>query len=255
MEHRMRLEIYVPRASPVHALHPATKLALFIVALAAPFLTNDPFARAIGLVAALAVAAAGGVLREVLAPWKLLAFIFVMTAVLWGFLGDAPTPRARWIASLAYALHVTAMFIYGLVFLATTRTEETIHALGSFRVPYRLAFALGLAFRLVPLSLTSAASILDAQRARGLDLATGSALERLRKYVPVLVPIFMTSLRSADQMAMALDARGFAHGGTRTRWKTYEVGVRDAVALLLGAAYAAVFWLMRAGTLSSVPGG
>ncbi len=244
----MRLEIYVPRPSPVHALHPATKLALLAAGIVAPFLTLRLAPQVAAFAVPLAAAALAGTLRQVLAPWKPIAAIFVLSVLIWGAFGDA-----GWVAAVAYGLRVTAVFLLGLLFLTTTRVEETIHALRSFRVPYRLAFALGLAFRLVPLFLASAASIVDAQRARGLDLETGGPLARLRKYVPVLVPVFMTSLRNADHMAVALDARGFSSSGPRSRFKSYAFGAADAAALALGAAYFAGFFVLRSGMLSSVP--
>ena len=245
----MRLEVYAPRGSAVHALHPATKIALVVGLMVGPFLTQSVPAQFLALAAVLGAAASGRVLDVVLAPWKFLAFIFAITFAVWS-LSEGALP------SLAYAVRVTAVFILGLLFLATTRIEETIHGLQVFRVPYRVAFALGLAFRLVPLFLQSAASILEAQRSRALDLASGGLRGRLRKYVPVLVPIFMTSLRNADQMAMALDARGFGAKGPRTRLREHAHERRDVVALALGALYVAVFLAFRyhsGGAFSMVP--
>lgn len=259
----MRLEIYAARDTAIHRLHPATKLVLLVVALVAPFLSDDPAAQAGPLVAALAVAAAGRVLREALGPWKLLLFIFAATFLLWGFVGEAvPRPgesleaavHAKRMKALGYGLRVSAIFLLGLVYLATTRVEETIRALEDLRVPFRLAFTLGLTFRLVPLFLASAATIVEAQRARGLDLSKGRLLERLRKYVPVLVPVFMTSLRNADLMALALEARGFSEPGPRTRLKEDRLGAADLVAAACGAGYVAFFWALRSGTFSAVPG-
>jgi len=258
----VRLEIYAARDSPVHRLHPAVKLGLLLVALTAPFLSDSPATQAAPLLAALGVAAAGRVLREVLGPWKLVLFIFVVTFVLWGFVGAVEPRRgesleaatdAKRMKALGYGLRVSAIFLLGLAYLATTRVEETIRALGDFRVPYRLAFTLGLTFRLVPLFLSSAGTIVEAQRARGLDITTGRLDRRLRKYVPVLVPIFMTSLRNADLMAMALDARGFSETGPRTRLVQDRFRGGDAVALALGGLYLGFFVALRSGVLTSVP--
>ena len=238
----MRLEIYAPRASPVHALHPATKLALLLVALVAPFLTHDLPSQLLALAAALAVAAAGRVTAEVFAPWKLVLFIGATTFALYALQGKR-SPGG--LSALAFSIRVCAVFFVGIAFLATTRIEEIVHALEAFFVPYRVAFALALAFRLVPLFLGAAASITEAQRARGLDLESGNVFSRMRKYVPILVPVFMTSLRDADQMAMALDARGFGAPGPRTRMRQYPLRAGDAVALALGAAYLAAFIAVR----------
>lgn len=263
----MRTEIYAPRETAIHALHPATKLALLGAALIAPFLTQRVEMQAVAVVAALGGARAARVLGEVLRPWKLIAFIFTFTLAFWAIYGwqraggaspgGAPLPSspasALVVVPLAYALRVTAVFLFGLLFLATTRIEETVHALETFRVPRRLAFALGLAFRLVPLFLASAAAIVEAQEARGLDLRVGPLGARLRRYVPILIPIFMTSLRSADQMAMALEARGFGASGPRTRLRRYRFGAADAAGLALGAAFVALSLAFREGPYTMVP--
>ena len=85
-------------------------------------------------------------------------------------------------------------------------------------------------------------------RRRGLDLESGGVRARLRKYVPVLVPIFMTSLRGADRMAIALEARGFRAGPRRTSYRRYAFAARDAVAaVLIGGALVVFSWLKARG--------
>jgi energy-coupling factor transport system permease protein len=250
----VKLELYAPRPTAIHGLHPATKIVLLATFMVGPFLSELLSAQLFAIIAALAAARAARVLAEVLRPWKLILFLFVVTVVVWsafnawGIFGEggyasgaerAATIRRSLVLALAYSLRVTAIFLMGLLFLATTRIEETVHGLAALGVPFRLAFALGIAFRLVPLFLASAASIKEAQEARGLDLAAGSLLARLKRYVPILVPIFMTSLRSADHMAMALEARGFDAPGPRTRLRRYAFGLADAAALALAAAFVA----------------
>ena len=257
----MRLELYSPSPSPIHRLHPATKLALLGATLVAPFLTASLLGQAIAIGFLAAAAALGRVLRDLVGPWRLMLFIFDSTAVLWAFFGAPEAPgvpyfeRLMWAVepAVVYGLRLTAVFLFGLLFLTTTRIEEVVHALQAFRVPYRVAFALGLAFRLVPLFLRSAGAIVEAQRARGLDLESGSLIERLRRYGPVLVPIFMTSLRGADQMAMALEARGFGANCPRTSYRHYPFGKADLLALALGAWFVAVLAALPAAALSSVP--
>jgi energy-coupling factor transporter transmembrane protein EcfT len=167
-------------------------------------------------------------------------------------LGAVRVTLAELRSAIGYAFRVTTIVLLGLLFLATTRIEETIAALRAVGVPYVLAFTLGLAFRLVPLFLSSAASILEAQRSRGLDLESGSLRTRLRKYVPVLVPIFMTSLRSSDRMAMALEARGFGSGSRRTSYRRYPFGLAEVVAIVVLAGIGAAFYLLARDGLASI---
>ena len=250
----MKIELYVPRASAVHALHPATKILLLAAFLVGPFLSQRPSVQLAAFALALAAALGGRVLRDVLRPWKLIMFIFVITLVIWGLSnGSREGYATSFRNSVSYAVRVTAVFLFGLLYLAVTRIEETIHGLEDLRVPYRLAFSLGLAFRLVPLFLQSAASILEAQRARGLDIRRGPLGKRLRRFVPILIPIFMTSLRTADGMAIALEARGFGAPGPRTRARRYRFGAADIAALALGAGFLAACLALRAGRYTMIP--
>jgi energy-coupling factor transport system permease protein len=98
---------------------------------------------------------------------------------------------------------------------------------------------------MVPSIIGTAVTVTEAQRSRGLDTESGGPLTRLKTYVPLLVPIFLHTLRSTDQLAKALESRGF--GARRERTSLLEIGfhARDAVALALGALTLAVFVLAR----------
>jgi energy-coupling factor transport system permease protein len=104
-----------------------------------------------------------------------------------------------------------------------------------------------LAFRLVPVFLESALTVVDAQRCRGLDFTRGRVHQRIARYVPVIVPVFIGGLRRADQMAFALEVRGFSSGRVRTGLPRPAVNAGDW--LLVGVAgaacvgYVALWWL------------
>jgi energy-coupling factor transport system permease protein len=120
-------------------------------------------------------------------------------------------------------------------------------------VPYRIGFAVTLSFRLVPVFLESANRVVEAQRCRGFDFARGGVVERIRRYVPVLVPVFMGALRRTDGLAMALDSRGFQLDGDRVTYLHYPLGALDAVALIGAAALVAIaVWLWSTGQLAPV---
>src|SRR6185295_3239912 len=105
-------------------------------------------------------------------------------------------------------------------------------ALSRLGLPYRAGFVLSLAFRLVPVFLDAALTVRDAQRCRGLDFTRGSVRQRIARYVPVIVPVFIGGLRRADQMAFALEVRGFSSGRVRTALPRPAFAVPDALVLV-----------------------
>jgi energy-coupling factor transport system permease protein len=98
---------------------------------------------------------------------------------------------------------------------------------------------------MVPTIIGTAITVTEAQRSRGLDTESGGPLARLRTYIPLLVPIFLHTLRNTDQLAKALEARGF--GARRARTSLLAIGfhARDAAALLLGSAVLGLFVAAR----------
>jgi energy-coupling factor transport system permease protein len=83
------------------------------------------------------------------------------------------------------------------------------------------------------LFLTSALSVVAAQGARGLDFTRGNVFQRLGRYMPVIVPVFMGALRRADSMAIALETRGFSRAAERTRYPRSAFRRSDAIAAAL----------------------
>jgi energy-coupling factor transport system permease protein len=98
---------------------------------------------------------------------------------------------------------------------------------------------------MVPTIIGTAVTVTEAQRSRGLDLESGGLLARVRTYIPLLVPIFLHTLRNTDQLAKALESRGF--GARHERTSLLEIGLhaRDAVALGGGGLVVGFFTLWR----------
>jgi energy-coupling factor transport system permease protein len=204
-----------------------------------------------------------GALANVYRLRYLFGLIFAMTLLLWTlFYGPDGTPpllawgpmtisrTAPWFA-LGMALKLDGFLASGILFLSVTRIEEFAYALTRLGLPYKIGFTMTMAFRLVPVFVDAAGSVIQAQRCRGLDFDRGSLRQRVRRYVPVMVPVFMGALRRADQMAMTLDARGFQASTARTVLEPYPLRRIDmmAVAVLL-AAVAAYLALWSTGVLS-----
>jgi energy-coupling factor transport system permease protein len=218
-------------------------------AVAVPFFTPAPLLCLLGIL--LAYGAAGRVLGNLRRVWVLLASIAAVSIVSWSIFAGGSTPlvwratREGLIFGMGAAIKIVSMIVSGLVFLSTTKTEEIVLGLIRLRVPFQAAFAFSLAIRMVPTIIGTAVTVTEAQRSRGLDTESGGPLARLRTYVPLLVPIFLHTLRNTDQLAKALESRGF--GASRERTSLLEIGfhARDALALVLGAMTLASFVLAR----------
>lgn len=254
----MTLSLYVARQTPVHRLHPLTKLAVLGALVVAAFVVDRPvllLPLLAGTTALLCVGGGAPLLRR-FAP--VLALVPVFTIGTWTFFyGRTLDPsRAGFEFGLSMAIRLVTFLVAGLAFLATTRVEEVAWALGRLGVPHVIGFTLTLAFRLVPVFFESAVTILAAQRCRGLTLDRGGPIQRLRRFVPVLVPVFVGALRRADRMAMALELRGLGSGHPRTSMLRPAPGPADwlagGVALTVVSVYLAL-WFHGMGALDGAP--
>jgi energy-coupling factor transport system permease protein len=145
---------------------------------------------------------------------------------------------------LGRGLKLAELLGTSVLFLSTTKVEEFTVGLSSLGVPYRAGFAITLAFRLVPLFIDSALTVVQAQRLRGHDFDRGGPLERIKRYVPVMIPVFMGALRKANNMAMALEARGFGKNHRPTSFIGYPMTVSDVCSLALIAMLGVVYFFI-----------
>jgi len=254
----MTLSLYIERPSALHRCHPVAKVLAMVMLFVATFVLDHPLAIAPLLAMVLVVTAAAGALGNL---WRLrwiVGPVLVFTLVIWTLFYPVPVGGvvARGEAlrfGLGMAFKLETFLLTGLLFLATTTVEEFAYALARLGLPYRAAFVLTLAFRLVPVFLEAALTVVDAQRCRGLDFSRGSLRARIARYVPVIVPVFIGGLRRADQMALALEVRGFSSGRVRTALPRPGPGGADwllvAVAAVLMMAYCGM-WMSDIGRMA-----
>ena len=122
----------------------------------------------------------------------------------------------------------------------TDATEKLLSPLKKFGVPaHELAMMMTIAIRFVPTLLEEADKIIKAQKSRGLDFESGGFVKRLRCMVPILVPLFLSSFRRADDLALAMEARCYRGGEGRTHMKRLQLtqldGFAAAVVILICA--------------------
>lgn len=248
------LPFYKDRDTPVHRLHPAAKMATVLaVVLAAMVLTHPNYLLAL-LVGTIIVAAAGRVLREWWSFMRLFALIALMVVVInalvssrgetifwegpyiWGF-GQLSISLEGIVFGIVMALRLYVVVAAFTIVSLTVHPDEFTHLLARFA--YRSGLAVSLSTRFYPAVVRDAASIMDAQRSRGLDIDTGGRVARIRHRMPVIMPLFHSSLERAVGTAEAMEARGF--GSTeRTRWMRRRWNARDIVAVTSAAAITAL---------------
>ena len=243
--------LYLDRDTFVHRLDPRTKMILLVGTFVLAFLFVNPL---YGLVV-LALVVAFGALARSLVNLKRIRFILIMiglvTVVLWSIFSQGETPLflfVEWEAVLygiGVALRIDATIIAGMIFLSTTRNEEIATGLVKLGVPYRFAFAISTALRLVPTIAATGSTIGQAQRSRGLDLESGNLFERVRKNVPLLIPVFVSTIRSTNVFSMALESKGFGASPKRTYFLRLAMGRRDVLVLLVFALLLAAAIVLR----------
>ena len=132
-------------------------------------------------------------------------------------------------------MRLDLMVISGLLLLSTTTVEDFAFALQRLGLPSSMGFAFSLAFRWIPTLLGAGATVVQAQRSRGLDLSRKSVLGKIRQYPPLVVPLIGHSLRQTTLLAMALESKGFSPGRRRLSYPISSLRIADYGVLLVMA--------------------
>lgn len=220
---------FIAGASWLHRRHPLTKaLGLAFVLLAAFLL--PPLALPILAVGLLALAAAVGLLRPLVRamriPALLLTSILVVNALFFPGaidrlieLGPFAVSREGLTFGLISAGRLIVAFLASVLFLFTTLADDLLESMVARGASHRIAFVILSAVQMVPRMQTRAASILEAQQARGLRIE-GSLVRRMRALVPLIGPVLLGSLIDVRERTFALEARGFGARPGRTAYRT-----------------------------------
>lgn len=243
--------LYLDRDTWVHRLDPRTKMFLLIGAFVLTFTFLDPLYEIVVLAVVLLFGYWAKALENLRRIWFILLTVALITIVVWSIVGAGETPLFLFVEleavlyGVSIALRLDTTIITAMIFISTTRNEEVAIGLVKLGIPYRFAFAVSTALRLVPTIASTGYTISQAQRSRGLDLESGNILQRIRKYVPLLVPVFVTTLRSTNVFSMALESKGFGAGGKRTFYLQTAMDRRDAVVLIVFVAILAAAIALR----------
>ncbi|MBN1137052.1 MAG: energy-coupling factor transporter transmembrane protein EcfT [Anaerolineae bacterium] len=243
--------MYVAADSPLHRLDPRLKMGAALGLMALPFAVHSLLSclLLVALVAAMALLAQAPItalLRTVRTVFWLALLMFIFY-----FFATPGQPLVTWggVSVTVEGLAMGATQVYRICLLVivaslltyTTSPGQLAHGLEALfgplerlRFPVReIALVLTIALRFVPTFFAEIDAISKAQRARGADFYSGGPWRRLRSLVPIFVPIFVSALRRAEDLATAMDARGFRCAPHRTRLYRLSLGWNDLAASLI----------------------
>lgn len=251
----MSMSLFRQVDSPGHRRHPVAKLLALPLLFIVPLAFNDPVWALGALALTFSAVLASAALPNLARVAGLGVALLIMSTLLWAVmlpereqvwtLGPVYASPTSLLYGIAMGLRLNALLMLGVAYVTCTRPEEFTWALRRIGVPATATLALSLTFRLVPMLSATAYTVTQAQLARGLDLRSGGLLTRVRRYVPLIVPILAYAMRAADDMSRALESRGLG-AAVRGRTEYYEYTWRAGdVVLLIGALTLAVtaVWL------------
>ena len=242
---------YFPGTSLAHRLDPRTKLLLTVIYIVALFCAKSFFSYLlIALVLFTGIKVSGVAPKALVRGLKPILFIICFTAVLNLFYTPGETLASFWIFKITKEGIFTAFFmvlritmlIMGTFLLTYTTSpialtdgmEALLGPLKRVRVPvHELAMMMSIALRFIPTLIEETDKIMSAQRARGADFESGNLIQRAKALLPLLVPLFISAFRRADELATAMECRCYHGGEGRTRLRQLKYRGADYVTLLL----------------------
>ena len=243
---------FFPGNSLAHKLDPRTKLILTVVYIVGLFCAESFLSY--GLMAALLIAGvrvSGVAPKALVRGLKPVLFIICFTAVLNLFYTPGEELVSFWIFTITKEGVLTAFFmvlritmlIMGTFLLTYTTSpisltdgmESLLNPLKKIRVPvHELAMIMSIALRFIPTLIEETDKIMSAQKARGADFESGNVIQKARALIPILVPLFVSAIRRAEELAVAMECRCYHGGEGRTKLHVLKYEGRDLIALTLG---------------------
>ncbi|MFA5657746.1 MAG: energy-coupling factor transporter transmembrane component T [Oscillospiraceae bacterium] len=247
---------YFPGKSPVHRLDPRAKIIITAIFISMLFAAGNFFGLFVGLIFFLFVLFLSQIpVKMVFKGIKPIVPIIIFTAVLnIFFLGGGKTLIDWWIFEITTeGLRMSAFMIIRIILLIcgtslltyttspitlTDAIERLLSPLKKVKLPvHELAMMMTIALRFIPTLIEETDKIMSAQKARGADLESGGLVKRAKALVPILIPLFVSAFRRAEELALAMECRCYRGGDGRTRMKQLKATASDYFAFVLSLAF------------------
>ena len=259
---------FYPAKSPLHRMDPRMKVILAVLYIVCTFICKNVLSFAMLVLSSLALILLSNIpLKIVLRSIRPVLFILMFTALINVFFTKGEMLLVEWRFIHIYAeglyqaafmmLRIAALIIGTGMLLTYTTTpimltdalERLLSPLRILHIPvHEFAMMMTIALRFIPTLVEETDKIMAAQKARGVDFSSGSLISRAKALIPILIPLFVSAFRRADELATAMECRCYHGGKGRTRMTILHYRVGDFAAMSLMLAFgAAIIYLNRAG--------
>lgn len=257
---------FYPTDSILHKLDPRVKLFGTIVYIVTLFLAKNPIVYFLaGLFLIIMIRLSKVPVRFMVRGLKSIVFLLLFTVIFDLFTIKGVTLVKIWKLRITYeglyqAIYMTLrmiMLILGTSVMTLTTTpgrladglEKALRPLNLIKIPvHEMSMIISIALRFIPILMEEADKIMKAQTARGADFESGNFFKRVKKLLPIVIPLFVSAIRRASELAMAMEARCYTGGKGRTKMKPLKYVLRDYVAYIIILSYLAmiivgkIFW-------------
>ena len=244
---------YFPGNSVVHRLDPRTKLLMLVVFIVALFVADNWVSYLLVLGFLVTVIAISSIpLKSIVRGMKPLVFILLFTGILNIFFTTGETLLVHfWVINIYLEGIVRAVFMVTRILMLITGTflmtyttspialtdglEALLSPLKKIKLPvHELSMMMCIALRFIPTLIEETDKIMSAQKARGADFESGKLMQRVKALIPILVPLFISAFRRADELATAMECRCYQGGTGRTKMKLLRFKRNDFVTFGIG---------------------
>lgn len=252
MMEKMIFGRFLPGDSPVHKLDPRSKLIFVFAFIIIVFLANNTVTYAMLLAFTLLIVLVSRIrLYFLINGLKPVLFLMIFTFLIHIFMTKEGDLLFQWKFISVYeegvrqGIFISTRFLV-LVFMTSILTlttspisitdgiEVLLNPLKKVKVPvHELALMMSISLRFIPTLMDETDKIMKAQMARGSDLSSGPIKDRIKAVVPLLVPLFVSAFKRAEDLATAMEVRGYRGGEGRTRYRQLKWDMGDTLALLL----------------------
>ncbi len=240
---------FFPGNTVIHRLNPALKIILTVIYIAAVFIASNLYAFAFIVLSSIILVAVSGIsYKTVLKSLKPLLFVIIFTTFFNVFWTKGDTLLISFwaidiylegvVTALMTIIRVTALLIGTSVLLTYTTSpimltdalERLLSPLKIIKLPvHEFSMMMSIALRFIPTLIEETDKIMSAQKARGADFESGSLIKRAKALVPILIPLFISSFRRADELATAMECRCYRGGEGRTKMTKLKINGIDVI--------------------------